>query len=48
MSISGNKSIVMRQVFAEDLDNELLMIKEAILSDLIKLLKRQGIDFEKN
>ncbi|KAL1074840.1 hypothetical protein V6Z11_D11G317200 [Gossypium hirsutum] len=118
MSISGNKSIVVRQVFAEDLDSELLMIKEAILrhpfvsidtefsgtiikpseqviregnpiinyhymklnvdvlqiiqlglslsdarefnfrdfdvnrdcyaSDLIKLLKRQGIDFEKN
>ncbi|TYI03160.1 hypothetical protein ES332_A11G316900v1 [Gossypium tomentosum] len=31
MSISGNKSIVVRQVFAEDLDSELLMIKKAIL-----------------
>ncbi|KAG8480011.1 hypothetical protein CXB51_025012 [Gossypium anomalum] len=31
MSISGNKSIVVRRVFAEDLDSELLMIKEAIL-----------------
>ncbi|KAH1083761.1 hypothetical protein J1N35_023522 [Gossypium stocksii] len=59
MSIFGNKSIVVRQVFAEDLDSELLMIKEAILRDLdtnqdryasdsIKLLKCQGIDFEKN
>ncbi|MBA0803875.1 hypothetical protein Gohar_014040 [Gossypium harknessii] len=104
MSISGNKSIVVRHVFAEDLDNELLMIKEAIFKhpfvsidteflgtiikpskqvihegnpiinyhymklnvdvlqiiqlglslsdarviDLIKLLKRQWIDFEKN
>ncbi|KAK5795693.1 hypothetical protein PVK06_036965 [Gossypium arboreum] len=77
-SISGNKSIVMRRVFAEGLDCELLMIKEAILrypfvfidtkfsgtifkpskdfdinpdhyaSDSIELLKRQGIDFEKN
>ncbi|MBA0813964.1 hypothetical protein Gohar_027777 [Gossypium harknessii] len=32
MSISSNKSIVVRRVFAEDLDNELLMIKEAILT----------------
>ncbi|MBA0670638.1 hypothetical protein Goklo_000081 [Gossypium klotzschianum] len=32
MSISGNKSIVVRRVFAEDLDSELLMIKEAILT----------------
>ncbi|PPS10298.1 hypothetical protein GOBAR_AA10336 [Gossypium barbadense] len=31
MSISGNKSIVVRQAFAEDLDSELLMIKKAIL-----------------
>ncbi|MBA0854770.1 hypothetical protein Goshw_004777 [Gossypium schwendimanii] len=31
MSISSNKSVVVRQVFAEDLDNELLMIKAAIL-----------------
>ncbi|MBA0571465.1 hypothetical protein Golob_005038 [Gossypium lobatum] len=84
MSISGNKSIVVRQVFAKDLDSELLIIKEANLSlslsdaqgnlpdfdtpfsyiwefnfrdfvnrdhyasDSIELLKRQGIDFEKN
>ncbi|MBA0780972.1 hypothetical protein Gotri_005010 [Gossypium trilobum] len=48
MSISGNKSIVVRRVFAEDLDSELLMIKEAILTDSIELFKRQGIDFEKN
>ncbi|XP_040945173.1 probable CCR4-associated factor 1 homolog 11 [Gossypium hirsutum] len=107
MSISSNKSVVVRQVFAEDLDSELLMIKTAILrypfvsidtefpgtifkpnkqviregnpiinyhymklnvdalqviqlglslsdaqdcyaSDSIELLKRQGIDFEKN
>ncbi|MBA0683005.1 hypothetical protein Goari_024686, partial [Gossypium aridum] len=32
MSISSNKSIVVRQVFAEDLDNELWLIKAAILS----------------
>ncbi|MBA0614208.1 hypothetical protein Godav_014530, partial [Gossypium davidsonii] len=31
MSISSNKSVVVRQVFAEDLDSELLMIKTAIL-----------------
>ncbi|MBA0870755.1 hypothetical protein Goshw_016731 [Gossypium schwendimanii] len=31
MSISGNKLIVVRQVFAKDLDSELLTIKEAIL-----------------
>ncbi|MBA0803876.1 hypothetical protein Gohar_014040 [Gossypium harknessii] len=35
MSISGNKSIVVRHVFAEDLDNELLMIKEAICNPII-------------
>ncbi|MBA0813963.1 hypothetical protein Gohar_027777 [Gossypium harknessii] len=35
MSISSNKSIVVRRVFAEDLDNELLMIKEAILTLVI-------------
>ncbi|PPD73612.1 probable CCR4-associated factor 1 homolog 11 [Gossypium hirsutum] len=32
MSIFGNKSIVVRRVFAEDSDSELLMIKEAILT----------------
>ncbi|MBA0649255.1 hypothetical protein Goklo_016834, partial [Gossypium klotzschianum] len=102
MSISGNKSVVMRWVFAEDLNSELSLIKAAILrysfvsidtefpgtifkpnkqvihegnlldfdspfsyiwesnfkdfdinqdhyaSDSIELLKRQGIDFEKN
>ncbi|XP_016690528.2 probable CCR4-associated factor 1 homolog 11 [Gossypium hirsutum] len=31
MSISSNKSIVVRRVFAEDLDNELWLIKVAIL-----------------
>ncbi|KAA3482362.1 putative CCR4-associated factor 1-like protein 11 [Gossypium australe] len=31
MSISSNKSIVVRRVFAEDLDNELWLIKSAIL-----------------
>ncbi|MBA0766279.1 hypothetical protein Gotri_015335 [Gossypium trilobum] len=40
MSISGNESILLRHVFAEDLDSELLMIKAAILSDSIELLKR--------
>ncbi|MBA0813965.1 hypothetical protein Gohar_027777 [Gossypium harknessii] len=39
MSISSNKSIVVRRVFAEDLDNELLMIKEAILT---KQVIREG------
>ncbi|MBA0820494.1 hypothetical protein Gohar_028093 [Gossypium harknessii] len=32
MSISGNKSIVVRWVFAEDLNSELSLIKAAILS----------------
>ncbi|MBA0614041.1 hypothetical protein Godav_014374, partial [Gossypium davidsonii] len=31
MSISGNKSVVMRWVFAEDLNSELSLIKAAIL-----------------
>ncbi|MBA0766267.1 hypothetical protein Gotri_015324 [Gossypium trilobum] len=48
MPISGNKSIVVRWVFAEDLNSELSLIKAAILSDSVELLKRQGIDFEKN
>ncbi|MBA0683012.1 hypothetical protein Goari_024692, partial [Gossypium aridum] len=39
MSISSNKSVVVRQVFAEDLDSELLMIKTAILS---KQVIREG------
>ncbi|MBA0556922.1 hypothetical protein Golob_026987 [Gossypium lobatum] len=85
MSISGNKSVVVRWVFAEDLNSELSLIKAAILSlslldaqgnlldfdspfsyiwefnfrdfdinqdcyasDSIELLKRQGINLEKN
>ncbi|MFQ6630117.1 hypothetical protein Gotur_007049 [Gossypium turneri] len=35
MSISGNKSIVVRWVFAEDLNSEVSLIKAAILSSLV-------------